>query len=153
MGDKQSKVSFIFKGWESWLDLVKITRAIPTRPPVKQCGILKMRCVWKSFLKWYLSFVTYSGFGLRGGSHSLIKGQIRCGSDTQKKHIPLWKGDVTMEKLKRQIKKTWKNKAVALLLFIIGLITLMIENDCTVLIFVTIVFVVPLWLAKCNKIE
>lgn len=58
-----------------------------------------------------------------------------------------------MEKLKRQIKKTWKNKAVALLLFIIGLITLMIENDCTVLIFVTIVFVVPLWLAKRNKIE
>ena len=58
-----------------------------------------------------------------------------------------------MEKLKRQIKKTWKNKAVALLLFIIGLITLMIENDCTVLIFVTIVFVVPLWIAKRNKIE
>lgn len=58
-----------------------------------------------------------------------------------------------MEKLKRQIKKTWKNKAVALLLFIMGLITLMIENDCTVLIFVTIVFVVPLWLAKRNKIE
>lgn len=58
-----------------------------------------------------------------------------------------------MEKLKRQIKKTWKNKAVALLLFIIGLITLMIENDCTVLIFITVVFVVPLWLAKRNKIE
>ena len=58
-----------------------------------------------------------------------------------------------MEKLKRYIKKTWKNKAVALLLFIIGLVTLMIENDCTVLIFVTIVFVVPLWLAKRNKIE
>lgn len=58
-----------------------------------------------------------------------------------------------MEKLKRQIKKTWKNKAVALLLFIMGLITLMIENDCTVLIFVTIVFIVPLWLAKRNKIE
>ncbi len=58
-----------------------------------------------------------------------------------------------MEKLKRQIKKTWKNKAVALLLFIMGLITLMIENDCTVLIFVTIVFVVPLWIAKRNKIE
>jgi hypothetical protein len=33
------------------------------------------------------------------------------------------------------------------------LITLMIENDCTVLIFVTIVFIVPLWLAKRNKIE
>lgn len=58
-----------------------------------------------------------------------------------------------MEKLKRQIKKTWKNKAVALLLFIMGLITLMVENDCTVLIFVTIVFIVPLWLAKRNKIE
>ena len=58
-----------------------------------------------------------------------------------------------MEKLKRYMKKTWKNKAVASLLFIIGLITLMIENDCTVLIFVTTVFVVPLWLAKRNKIE
>ena len=58
-----------------------------------------------------------------------------------------------MEKLKRYLRKTWKHKAVALLLFIMGLITLMIENDCTVLIFVTIVFVVPLWLAKRNKIE
>lgn len=58
-----------------------------------------------------------------------------------------------MEKLKRHLQKTWKNKAVALLLFVMGVITLMIDNDCTVLIVVTIVFVVPLWLAKSNKIE
>lgn len=58
-----------------------------------------------------------------------------------------------MEKLKRYLRKTWKNKAVALLLFVMGVITLMIDNDCTVLIVVTIVFVAPLWLAKSNKIE
>ena len=57
-----------------------------------------------------------------------------------------------MKNFKRYITKTWKNKAIALLLFIMGLITLMIDNDCTVLIFVTMVFVVPLLLAKTNKI-
>ena len=57
-----------------------------------------------------------------------------------------------MKNFKRYIMKTWKNKAIALLLLIMGVITLMIDNDCTVLIFVTMVFVVPLLLAKTNKI-
>ena len=57
-----------------------------------------------------------------------------------------------MKNFKRYIMKTWKNKVIALLLFIMGVITLMIDNDCTVLIFVTMVFVVPLLLAKTNKI-
>lgn len=57
-----------------------------------------------------------------------------------------------MEKLKRYIKKTWKNKAVALLLIVLGMISLMIEDDCTALVFI-MVLAVPLWFEKRNRIE
>ncbi len=58
-----------------------------------------------------------------------------------------------LEKFKRYIKRTWKNKAVALLLIILGIVATVIDNDCTVLVFISIVFVIPLWFEKHNRIE
>lgn len=58
-----------------------------------------------------------------------------------------------MKKFKRYIKKTWKNKLVALLMVILGIIATVIDNDCTVLVFISIVFVIPLWFEKRNRIE
>lgn len=58
-----------------------------------------------------------------------------------------------MKKFKKYIKETWKNKAVALLLLILGVISAIINNDSTAFVFILLLFVVPLCLEKRNRIE
>ncbi len=57
-----------------------------------------------------------------------------------------------MRKIKRYIKRTWKNKIAALLLLLCGIISADISGDGTALLILIIVLVVPLWFAKDNQI-
>ena len=63
------------------------------------------------------------------------------------------KGVVNMEKIKRYIKKTWKNKLTAVLLLLLGIISAIIGDDSTALVMIIMFFVVPLWFAKDNIIK
>lgn len=58
-----------------------------------------------------------------------------------------------MRKIKRYIKRTWKNKIVALLALLCGIISAYISGDSTALLMVTIIWIIPLWFAKDNMIE
>lgn len=55
----------------------------------------------------------------------------------------------TARKIARYIKETYVNKLMAMLLLIIGCLPLWIDNDATLLIFMSI-FAVPLFFARRN---
>ena len=54
--------------------------------------------------------------------------------------------------MKEYLKRTWKNKVMALLLLLISLVPIRLENDATMLSLMIIV-IVPLFFAKRNYIE
>ena len=52
----------------------------------------------------------------------------------------------------KYLKRTWKNKLVALTLMGIGWLSIGICNDATAFVFVTAVFGIPLFFAKRNYV-
>lgn len=52
-----------------------------------------------------------------------------------------------IKKIKRNFRKTYKNKLVAIALLLLGVLSVGIENDATFLVF-TLIFAIPLFLAK-----
>ena len=52
----------------------------------------------------------------------------------------------------KYLKRTWKNKLVALTLVGIGWLSIGICNDATAFVFVTAVFGIPLFFAKRNYV-
>jgi hypothetical protein len=54
--------------------------------------------------------------------------------------------------MKQYLKRTWKNKVVALLIMLPGLIPVWLDGDATVLV-LTLIAATPLFFAKQNYIE
>ena len=59
--------------------------------------------------------------------------------------------DKYLEKVVRYIHRTYKNKLVALALFIIGMLSMTVDNDGTAFIF-TLFLAIPLFFARTNWI-
>ena len=54
--------------------------------------------------------------------------------------------------MKEYLKRTWKNKVMALVLLFVGIVPILIENDATVFVFL-IVMIIPLFFTGKNYIS
>ena len=54
-----------------------------------------------------------------------------------------------IKKIKHNFRKTYKNKLLAIVILLLGVLSVGIENDATFLVF-TLIFAIPLFLAKEN---
>ena len=53
----------------------------------------------------------------------------------------------------KYLKRTWKNKAVALMFSGLGYLTIGIDNDATAFVFLLLCFAIPLFFARRNYID
>ena len=53
----------------------------------------------------------------------------------------------------KYLKRTWKNKIVALGFAALGYITIGIDNDATAFVFILLCFALPLFFARTNHID
>ena len=61
------------------------------------------------------------------------------------------KGCVVMKNyIKRNFKRTWKNKICSVVMLLLGILSAVISDDATALVMIFLFFVVPLWVAKDN---